>query len=111
MLNFDDANKKGKEAMDAMLKSYSEVAKSFQAIAAETAEYSKKSVQDSVAHFEALSGAKSIEAALELQTGFAKAAYEGFIAEATKLGEMYTDLAKTAYKPYEATIAKATSAA
>lgn len=110
MFNFDEANKTGKQAMDAALKSYSDVAKSVQAIAAETAEYSKKSMQDNVAHFEALSGAKTIETALELQTGFAKAAYEGFVAEATKLTEMYTDLAKIAYKPYEASIAKATSA-
>lgn len=111
MFNFDEANKKGKETMDTVLKSYSEVAKSFQAIAAETAEYSKKSAQDSVAHFEALSGAKNIETAFELQTGFAKAAYEGFVAEATKLTEMYTDLAKIAYKPYEASFAKAAAGA
>ena len=111
MFNFDEANKKGKEAMDAVLKSYSDVAKSFQAIAAETAEYSKKSMQDGVAHFEALSGAKNMEAAYELQTGYAKAAYEGFVAEATKLTEMYADLAKTVYKPYEASMAKATASA
>ena len=40
-----------------------------------------------------------------------KSSYEGFVAEATKLTEMYADLAKGAYKPYEAPVAKATSAA
>jgi len=108
MFNFDEANKKGKEAMDAALKSYSEVSKGFQAIAAEAAEYSKKSFQDGVTHFETLAGAKSFETAFELQSNFVKNSYERFVAESTKLGEMYADLAKTVYKPYEAPVAKAT---
>jgi hypothetical protein len=107
MFNFDEANKKSKEAMDTALKGYSEVAKGFQAIAAETADYSKKSFQDAVTHMETLSGAKSFETVFELQSNYVKSYYEGFFAEATKLGEMYADLAKTAYKPYEAPIAKA----
>ncbi|MBB5572431.1 MULTISPECIES: phasin family protein [Rhizobium] len=111
MFNFDEANKKGKEAMDTALKSYSDVTKGFQAIAAEAAEYSKKSFQDGVTHFETLAGVKSFEAAFELQTGFVKSSYENFVAEATKLGEMYADLAKTVYKPYEAPVAAATKAA
>lgn len=108
MFNFDEANKKGKEAMDTALKSYSEVAKGFQAIAAEATEYSKKSFQDGVTHFETLAGAKSFETAFELQSNFVKSSYDRFVAEATKLGEMYADLAKTVYKPYEAPIAKVT---
>ncbi|MGG6893572.1 MULTISPECIES: phasin family protein [Rhizobium] len=111
MFNFDEANKKGKEAMDTALKSYSDVSKGFQAIAAEAAEYSKKSFQDGVTHFETLAGVKSFEAAFELQSSYVKSAYENFVAEATKLGEMYADIAKVAYKPYEAPVAAATKAA
>ncbi|WP_416066176.1 phasin family protein [Rhizobium sp. ZK1] len=107
MFNFDDANRKSKEAVDSMLKSYSDTAKGFQAIASEAAEYSKKSFQDAVTHFETLSGLKSFEAAFELQTNYAKSSYEAFVTEATKLGEMYADLAKNAYKPYEAPMAAA----
>lgn len=110
MFNFDEANKKGKEAIDTALKSYSDVSKGFQAIATETAEYSKKSFQDGVAHLETLAGVKSFEAAFELQSNFVKSSYESFVAEATKLGELYADLAKTAYKPFEAPVAAATKA-
>jgi hypothetical protein len=105
MFNFDDASRKNKEVVDTVLRSYSDTAKSFQAIASEAAEYSKKSFQDAVTHFETLSGAKSFETAFELQSNYAKSAYETFISEATKLGEMYADLAKNAYKPYEAPLA------
>lgn len=92
------------------VKSYSAMTKGFQAIATEAADYSKKSFEDSVAHLEKLTSAKSLEAAFELQTNYLKASYEGFFTEATKIGEMYADLAKDAYKPYEAPVAKATAA-
>ncbi|MBW8788203.1 phasin family protein [Rhizobium leguminosarum] len=107
MFNFDDANKKSKEAVDTALKTYSDTTKGFQAIAAEATEYSKKSFQDAVTHFETLAGVKSFEAAFELQTSYVKAYFEGFVSETTKLSEMYADLAKSAYKPYEAPIAAA----
>ncbi|PDV89575.1 phasin family protein [Rhizobium sp. H4] len=107
MFNFDDANRKSKEAVDTALRTYSDTARGFQAIAAEAAEYSKKSFQDAVTHFETLAGAKSFEAVFELQTSYVKSSYENFVSEATKLGEMYADLAKFAYKPYEAPIATA----
>lgn len=111
MFNFDDASKKSKEAVDTFVKSYTTAAQSWQAIATETADYSKKSLESNLAHVEKLSGVKSVEAAVELQTAFVKSAYEGFVAEATKLTEMYADLAKGAYKSYEAPVAKAAAAA
>ncbi|WHO71641.1 phasin family protein [Rhizobium sp. BT03] len=107
MFNFDDANRKSKEAVDTALRTYSDTTKGFQAIAAEAADYSKKSFQDAVTHFETLAGAKSFEAAFELQTNYVKSYFEGLVSETTKLGEMYADLAKSAYKPYEAPIAAA----
>ncbi|CAN7300622.1 phasin family protein [Neorhizobium sp. LjRoot104] len=109
MFNFDEANKKSKEAIDGMLKSYSEIAKSYQAIATEATDYSKKSFQDMTGFMEALASTRSVEAMFELQTNYVKSAYEGFIAESTKITDMYADLAKTAYKPYEAPVAKSTA--
>ncbi|CDN53866.1 Phasin family protein [Neorhizobium galegae bv. officinalis bv. officinalis str. HAMBI 1141] len=109
MFNFDEANKKSKEAMDGMLKSYSEIAKGYQAIATEATDYSKKSFQDMTGFMEELASTRSVEAAFELQTKYVKSAYESFIAESTKITDMYADLAKTAYKPYEAPVAKSTA--
>ena len=106
MFNFDDASKKSKEAMDGMLKSYSDVTKGFQTIATEAEGYSRKSFQDFTTFMEAFSGVRSAEAAFELQTTYMKSSYEGFVAQSTKMGEMYADLAKTAYKPYEAPLAR-----
>ena len=110
MFKFDDTNLYGKEAMDSVLKSYSTAAKGFQAIASETAEYSKKAYEANVAHLEQLMSVKSFEAAIELNTSFAKSAMEGYLAELNKLGELYSDIAKQTYVPAQAAAAKASEA-
>jgi hypothetical protein len=105
--NFEDLQAVGKENVDATLKSFGALSKSGQAIAVELADYSKKSFQDGSAALEKLFGVKSLDKAIEVQTEYAKTAYEGFVAEATKLGELYSDLAKEAYKPFEGIYARA----
>ncbi|MBW6420087.1 phasin family protein [Rhizobium sp. XQZ8] len=109
MFNFDDASKQSKDAMDGMLKSYSEVAKGFQAIATETTDYSKKSFQDLTSYVEALTATRTVEAAYDLQTRYIRSSYEGFMAQSSKIGEMYVELAKTAYKTYEPPVAQTTA--
>jgi hypothetical protein len=44
-----------------------------------------------------------------VQTDYAKSSYESFVAEATKLGELYADLAREAYKPFESQFGKVAS--
>jgi phasin family protein len=102
----DEINKLGKDSMELAMTSFGAWSKSAQAIAAEVADYSKKSVEGSAAHWEKLAGAKSLEKALEVQSEYLKSSYEGFVAEATKLGELYLDFAKEAYKPFESAYAK-----
>ena len=106
MKNLDDMQKVGKDNMDATLRSFGAVSKSVQAIAVEVADYSKKSFEQSTAAMEKLFGAKSIEKAIEVQSDYVKSTYEGFVAEATKLGELYTELAKESYKPIESYLTK-----
>jgi hypothetical protein len=104
--NFDDVQKYGKEHMDSTMKAWGQVSKGVQAIAAETADYSKRSFEEGSAAMEKLLGAKSFEKAIEIQTAYAKTAYEGFVAQATRMGELYADLAKESYKPFEALVGK-----
>ena len=85
---------------------FGEMNKGFQAIAAEVTDYSKKAFEDSTRAFEQLMGAKSIEQAVEIQANYAKKAYDAYLAEMSKLGEMYAGLAKDAYKPVEAALGK-----
>jgi hypothetical protein len=103
---FEEFQKVGKDGFDAAVRSFGEMNKGFQAIAAEVTDYSKKAFEDSTRAFEQLIGAKSIEQAVEIQSQYAKKAYDTYMAEMSKIGEMYVGLAKDAYKPVEAVMAK-----
>jgi phasin family protein len=91
----------GKDNMDMAMNYFGAWGKGAQAIAAEVAEYSKKSFESSSAAWEKLLGTKSPDKAIEVQSEYLKSSYEGFVAEATKLSEMYVDFFKDAYKPFE----------
>jgi phasin family protein len=108
---FDNFQKLGKEQVEATLKTFGSVSKGAQNIAVELADYSKKSFEESTATIEKLVGAKTLDKAVEIQTDYLKTAYEGFIAQSTKLSELYTDLAKEMFKPYEGLYAKVNTAA
>jgi hypothetical protein len=104
---FEDAGKFGKEALDNSLKSFAAATKGFQAIAAEVGEFTKSNLEKGTAAFEQLTAARSLEKAVEVQTNYTKSAYENFVAQATRMGELYANLAKDAYKPFETALAKA----
>ena len=104
--NMDDLHQFGRDNMDAAAKSFGALSKSVQAIAVEMADYSKKVFEQGTAAAEKLIGAKSLEKAIEVQSDYAKSSYESFVAEATKLGELYADLSKEIYKPFESQFGK-----
>ncbi|HMB47570.1 MAG TPA: phasin family protein [Afifellaceae bacterium] len=101
MNGFEELQKTSKESMNKAMESYGTMSKGLQAIATESADYSKKSFEEGAAHLESLMSAKSFDVAVEKQTDFIKSAYEGVVSQATKMGELYTDLAKDAMKPFE----------
>ncbi|MDQ0346213.1 MULTISPECIES: phasin family protein [Ancylobacter] len=104
--NFEDIQKVGKDNLELATKSFGTVSKGVQAIAIEVADYSKKSFEEGTATAEKLFGAKTLDKAVEIQSAYFKSAYESFVAQATKMGELYADLAKETYKPYESVLAK-----
>jgi hypothetical protein len=105
----DDFRKIGKDNYDAALRSCGELNKGFQAIAARMTDYSKHAFNDATRAFEQLVGAKSIEHAIEIQSQYVKKAYDAWLAEASRLGEMYADMARSAYEPVERAVAKKVS--
>lgn len=108
--NFETIQKISKDNVDVAMKSFGVASKGMQAIATEVADFQKKSFEEGTAALEKLLGAKSLDKAFEVQTEFYKSAYEGFVSKATKIGELYADIAKETYKPIEGAVAKATAA-
>jgi hypothetical protein len=98
-----------KDNLEVTVKSFGEVSKSAQAIASHITDYSKQSFEDGSKVMEKLFGAKSLEQAIEIQSEYAKASYERFVTEATKIGELCANLVKETYKSFENNLSKAAS--
>jgi hypothetical protein len=99
----------GNEQIDTQTASANSFPGGFQAIATAYGDYTKKQFEDTKSFVEKLSGVKSFEKAIEIQTEFAKSAYETFVTESQKIGAMYGDLAKQSCKPFGGFVAKMTS--
>jgi hypothetical protein len=104
--NGEECQKVGKESFETAVRAYGEANKGFQAIVAEVTDYSKKAFEDASRAFQQVIGAKSVEQAFEIQSQFAKRAYDAYVAEVSKLGQMYVGLARDAYKPVEQAVAR-----
>jgi hypothetical protein len=78
----------------------------FQTLATAYGNYTKKSFEQTQAFVEKLSGVRSLDKAVEIQTEFAKQAYETFVTESQKIRELYRGLAKQNLRPFEGIAAK-----
>ena len=106
MLKVEEFQNYGKEQFDAAVASAGSCTKSLQAIAAAYGDYTKKSFEEGSAFIEKLAGVKTLDKAIEIQSDYVKTAFEGYVAQVTKMGELFSAIAKDAYKPFEGIVAK-----
>jgi hypothetical protein len=99
--NIEDFQKFGQYNVDAAMKMFGEWSKGWQTIAVEMTDYTKRSFEEGTATFEKLLSAKSMEQAVEIQSGYARRAYDGYLHQLSKIGGLYAEWAKEAYKPVE----------
>jgi phasin family protein len=111
MVKVEDIQQYGKEHLETVVASATTLQNGIQTIATAYGDYTKKSFEDTKSFVEKLSGVKSLDKAIEVQTEFAKSAYETFVAESQKIAGLYTDLAKQSFKPFEGMVAKFSPAA
>jgi hypothetical protein len=105
--SFETAQQLGQQGLDAAVRSLAAVTQGAQAIVSETGAYANKSYESGKAGFEKLAGVKSLDKAFEIQNELVRSAYDGFVAHSTRLGELYTNLATEAWRPYEGLVGKA----
>ena len=82
-----EMNTHSKKNLEAVVASVTAATKGAEAIGARAMAYSKKSMEDQIAAAKTLAAAKSVQEAIELQTNFAKSAFEAYVAEVTKMSE------------------------
>jgi hypothetical protein len=107
---FDQLQKFAQESMDATMASLGAFSKGSQTIASESADFARKAFEQSTGTFEKLTGARSIETAAQIQGDFVKGAFEGLVAQSSRMGQLCTTLAKETAKPFEPLVRKPFSA-
>lgn len=90
-----------KDNIEAYTKAASVASKGAETLHNELYSYSKQSVEESIATAKALLGTKSVHEALELQTGYAKSAYEAYVSEMSKLSEIFLSTTREAFAPLQ----------
>lgn len=75
------------------------VQEKMKAIATAHTDFAKASFEANKAYLEKLATVKSPNQAMPLITEHMKSNYESFVAEATKIGEMYKDFFTSAFEP------------
>ena len=79
---------------------------SLQTIANAYRDYTRKSFEQFGSFFEQLSGVRSLDKAMEVQTEFVKRAYENSVAESQKIRELHRKLARQTFEPFENLVGK-----
>ncbi len=82
------------------------VAVSYQTIADEYRRYTTESLDRTQTFFGRLAGVRSLDTAFELQSEFARQAYDGFVAESRKIRELHSQLARQRLQQWEGFVAR-----
>ena len=99
--NYDQFLGYGRDTVEAYMKAANATGKGVETLQNELYSFSKQSVEDSISATKALLGSKSVHEALELQTDFAKSAFESYVSQVTKFGEIFSATAKEAFEPLQ----------
>lgn len=95
----NEANSVSKKNLEALIASVAAATKGAEELGAQAIAFSKVSFENQVSAAKALSGAKSVQEVVELQTAFAKSAVEAYMAEMGKMSEIISASAKDSMKP------------
>ena len=91
----------GKETVEAYMQAANVAGKGAETLHNEIYTYSKQSIEDTIAATKALMATKSVHEAFELQTDFAKTAFDGYVSQMTKLGEIFASTTKDSFAPIQ----------
>ena len=108
-MNFEEVQKLSQKNIETTMAAFGAVSNKAQAIGAEMADFSKRSIDNGNKAMEKMLAVKSLDNALEVQGEYMKTAFADCMAGMTKFGELYAKLAEEAFKPFADQVAKAKS--
>ena len=113
--NFENVAEFGKQNMEAVVASSTAWGKGVEGMSKAWMDFLRKSAEENVSATKSIMAAKSVKEAVDLQSSYAKSAYEACVAEGNSLSEMGVKLANDAAAPiterFNATVAKLNKAA
>jgi phasin family protein len=90
-----------KDTVEACVKAANVAGKGAETLHNEIYTYSKSAIEGGIANAKALMASKSAHEAFELQTGYAKTAFDSYVAELTKISEMFVATSKETFEPIQ----------
>nr|WP_158918770.1 TIGR01841 family phasin [Caulobacter sp. S45] len=97
--SLNEMNAHSKRNLEAVVASVTAATKGAEALSAQAMAYTKKTVEGQVEQARALSGARSMQEVVELQTTYAKSALEAYVAELSRLTETLSSAVKESFRP------------
>lgn len=94
-----ELNTHSKKNFEAFVASMTAATKGAETLGAHVVAFSRKAVEEQVAAAKTLAGAKSVQEVIELQTGFAKSAFETYVSEMNKMAETVSASMKESASP------------
>lgn len=105
--NFDEVSDFNRENVEAAIVSSNIVAKGFEVVGKEFAAYAQQAIEANMAAAKNLSTAKDPQELMDLQSEWAKSAFDGFVAESSKLQDISVKVSNQASQPINERINKA----
>lgn len=97
--SYEEFSVLAKANVDAVVKSGTIVAKGAEEAGKQVAAFNQSSLEKSVATGKALLAVKTLQELVELQNAYAKAAFDSFVSESTKLQQLSVKIANEALAP------------
>lgn len=98
----NDINALSKSNLEAVVESLTAATKGAETVGAQALAFSKKNWDDAVTAAKTLSGAKSVQEVIELQSSYAKTSMEAYVSEMNQLTQILSASFKDTFKPINA---------
>jgi phasin family protein len=93
-----------KDTAEAVIKSANAAGKGLETINSEVFSYTRKSIEDGIVASKAIMASKSVNEAIQLQSEYSKAAFETYVDELAKFGDLALAITRSAATPLQARV-------
>jgi phasin family protein len=93
-----------KDTAEAVIKSANAAGKGLETINSEVFSYTRKSIEDGIVASKAIMASKSVNEAIQLQSEYSNAAFETYVDELAKFGDLALAITRSAATPLQARV-------